>query len=201
MDRRDKTRHTILSAACALFIKHTVSRVTVDEIASYAGISKKTLYNHFASKEELESSVFLSLIDDVREDVRKLSRLKNVNFPKKLDKLMKIIARVAEAFNNTLIEDLQRNKRPLWETIDKERRRTFIEEVMPIFLEGQKQGFIRRNVDLSFVMEIIYQNIRIISDSDFMKMSGRSLLESAPLMFDIIMNGIMTKKEIDKEER
>jgi AcrR family transcriptional regulator len=46
-------REKLLQAAIKLFIKNGFHAVTVDAISDEAGITKKTLYNHFKSKEEL----------------------------------------------------------------------------------------------------------------------------------------------------
>jgi AcrR family transcriptional regulator len=51
--QRDATHQRILNAAYELFYRRGFSRVGVDEIATHAGITKRTLYNHFASKDEL----------------------------------------------------------------------------------------------------------------------------------------------------
>lgn len=192
MNRQLRTKEKIRAAAADLFIRHTVSRVTADEIASYAGMSKKTLYNHFSSKEELEREVFLHFIHDIRLQIGRLAE-EDTDFLHKLQNLMRIITHVTGILSDRLIEDLQQNKRELWRMIDEERHISFVEGVTPIFRQGQQQGFIRNNIDIPFVMEMLYQNIRIISDSEFIRASSRSLAELAPLMLDIFMNGIMEK--------
>lgn len=47
------TRQEILAAADALFYSEGLRAVSVDEVAAKAGITKKTLYYHFRSKDEL----------------------------------------------------------------------------------------------------------------------------------------------------
>ena len=47
------TREKIISAADALFYSGSIREVSVDRIAERAGITKKTLYYHFTSKDEL----------------------------------------------------------------------------------------------------------------------------------------------------
>jgi AcrR family transcriptional regulator len=52
-----KTRVKILDAAYVLFRKKGFTRVNVDEIADTSGITKRTLYAHFTSKDELLAAV------------------------------------------------------------------------------------------------------------------------------------------------
>src|SRR5688500_12178852 len=47
------TRETIATCALDLFSARGFEAVTVAEIASRAGVSEKTVFNHFGSKEEL----------------------------------------------------------------------------------------------------------------------------------------------------
>jgi AcrR family transcriptional regulator len=47
------TRDRIIAAAARLFYNEGIRAVSVDAVAERAGITKKTLYYHFASKDEL----------------------------------------------------------------------------------------------------------------------------------------------------
>src|SRR4249920_664310 len=53
----DQTRQKILHAAYKLFRRSGFYRVGVDEIAAAAGITKRTLYYHFKSKDALLAAV------------------------------------------------------------------------------------------------------------------------------------------------
>ena len=50
---RDHTRQRILDAAYGLFWRQGFLRVSMDEIAARAGITKRALYQHFRSKDDL----------------------------------------------------------------------------------------------------------------------------------------------------
>lgn len=49
----ETTRTRIVGAAAALFYEHGLRSVSVDAIADRAGVTKRTLYYHFESKDEL----------------------------------------------------------------------------------------------------------------------------------------------------
>src|SRR5262245_8349179 len=51
------TRDRVVEAAYRLFYRKGFGRVSVDEIAASAGVTKRTLYYHFKSKDELLASV------------------------------------------------------------------------------------------------------------------------------------------------
>src|ERR1700752_2447185 len=49
----DRKHEAIVQAATALFQKHGFDGISMDKVAEAAEVSKRTLYNHFPSKEEL----------------------------------------------------------------------------------------------------------------------------------------------------
>jgi AcrR family transcriptional regulator len=68
-DRRSRkrfaTRQKISDVATGLFIKRGFDKVTVDEIAEAADVSRMTVFNHFSRKEDM----FFDLDDEGREDL------------------------------------------------------------------------------------------------------------------------------------
>jgi AcrR family transcriptional regulator len=61
LSRRESTRSDILVAAYDLFIEHGFHATSMRQIARRAGIALGGIYNHFNSKDELFTAVFLEL--------------------------------------------------------------------------------------------------------------------------------------------
>lgn len=61
----DRKRTAITAAALRLFLRDGFARTSVDAIADEAGVSKRTIYNHFSDKE----SLFLSVIGGTYESM------------------------------------------------------------------------------------------------------------------------------------
>ena len=57
MAGRPDTRRRILEAAYGLFYRNGFARVGIDRVAERAGITKRSLYYHFASKDDLLAAV------------------------------------------------------------------------------------------------------------------------------------------------
>jgi AcrR family transcriptional regulator len=51
--RREQTRTAIADAAVALFIERGFAETTMEEVADAAGVSRRTAYRHFPSKDDL----------------------------------------------------------------------------------------------------------------------------------------------------
>lgn len=59
----DRKREAILQAAIAEFLAHGFDATSMDKIAASAAVSKRTVYNHFPSKDDLFEAILLQLWD------------------------------------------------------------------------------------------------------------------------------------------
>lgn len=59
----DRKRAAIVAAAVAAFRAHGFEATSMDAIAASAGVSKRTVYNHFPSKDELFAEILMQLWD------------------------------------------------------------------------------------------------------------------------------------------
>src|SRR5579863_1082005 len=57
--RRGGSREAIVDAAERLFLQHGFGAVSMDDLAEAAGVARRTLYNQFASKEEIFREMLL----------------------------------------------------------------------------------------------------------------------------------------------
>ncbi|MGA5818390.1 TetR/AcrR family transcriptional regulator [Kitasatospora sp. NPDC094028] len=69
---RPEKRRVITRAATAVFGREGYLRASMDAIAAEAGVSKRTVYNHFADKETLFLTVALRSSAGLAEQVRRL---------------------------------------------------------------------------------------------------------------------------------
>ena len=62
-----KKRESILNAAAEAFMKDGYENTSMDKISERAGASKRTVYNHFPSKEDLFRAVLERFFDEIME--------------------------------------------------------------------------------------------------------------------------------------
>jgi len=70
-----QTRHRILEAAYRLFYRRGFLRSGVDAVAEAAGVTKRTLYNHFPSKDALIAAVLAERAGMAETEMRAWSRI------------------------------------------------------------------------------------------------------------------------------
>lgn len=66
--RAQEKRAQVIGAAQKLFLENGFARTSMEAIRLEAGVSKPTLYNYFASKEDLFIAIVHNLMDDFTED-------------------------------------------------------------------------------------------------------------------------------------
>jgi AcrR family transcriptional regulator len=70
---REEKQQAIVAAALEVFAERGFSAATIDEIARASGLGKGTIYEYFASKEDLFFAVFRGFVGQLLERARALS--------------------------------------------------------------------------------------------------------------------------------
>ena len=65
--RSARKRRAILDAATAAFLRNGYLGTSMDEIAALAGVSKQTVYKHFADKERLFSEIVTATVNEASD--------------------------------------------------------------------------------------------------------------------------------------
>jgi TetR/AcrR family transcriptional regulator, mexJK operon transcriptional repressor len=65
--RSTRKRRAILDAATSVFLRNGYLGTSMDEIAALAGVSKQTVYKHFADKERLFSEIVTATVDEIAD--------------------------------------------------------------------------------------------------------------------------------------
>ena len=64
-----RKRRAILDAATSVFLRQGYLGTSMDEIAALAGVSKQTVYKHFADKERLFIEIVTSTVNEISDPV------------------------------------------------------------------------------------------------------------------------------------
>lgn len=68
--RSARKRRTILEAATTAFLRNGYRGTSMDEVAAVAGVSKQTVYKHFADKKSLFSEIVTSAVEEAADPVQ-----------------------------------------------------------------------------------------------------------------------------------
>ena len=158
MDLKDR----IIQQAGELFVRHGIKRISMDEIASKLGISKRTIYQNFKDKEDL-------LLQYIRQ-----LELMQIEYVKDLSKNEKTVVHVFlrtiemhkefDFFNVSFIDDVKKYyPKAKLELIDQQNRGIiFIKQFLE---EGMAQGVIRKDLNIEVVSFLLQDSNRTLIDA------------------------------------
>jgi AcrR family transcriptional regulator len=69
LGRSARKRNAILEAAATLFLRNGYRGTSMDEVAAKAGVSKQTVYKHFADKQRLFAEIVTSAVAEAGDPV------------------------------------------------------------------------------------------------------------------------------------
>ncbi|MCG8571721.1 MAG: TetR/AcrR family transcriptional regulator [Spirochaetes bacterium] len=139
--RTEAKKRIIQRCASELFDKYGFEKVTLEEIASKAKVSRVTIYKYFKDKENLQTEILKNLALQTTESIEKIIQ-NDLPFPEKFKRIILLKKDISELTNNQFIESTIGNDGELGGvvTIDLIER---IAVIMQKFIQqGKKEGFI-----------------------------------------------------------
>jgi AcrR family transcriptional regulator len=129
-------RDQIIKAGEALFVKHGMRRVTVEEICRQAAVSKPTFYKYFENKAALARRIVELWIEEALQRIDEIEEAE-VPFPEKMAQILVVKQALSARPGPEFLGDLI----PL--DIDLSHA---LQRVMRFLVRGQEQGDIRADV-------------------------------------------------------
>lgn len=180
----------IILAAKELFTKYGFKKVSMDEIASEAKVTKKTVYSYFQSKEELlkycikeELSYMKELIDSIEsKDLKFADAVHQVIYSllkyKKSSEFLKMLFKEAELIKN---ENLRENLK----IIDKEIQNYIKHELECAIQKGEIEV---ENVEIaSFLIYKMYIALMVDWSESYKQLDEKEVADN---ILNFLMNGL-----------
>ena len=166
--------------------------ILMDDVASELGMSKKTIYKFFPSKEDLVLAIAKHFMNRMKSKI--LPALNSdKNAVEKLSELIKILAGASEKISNKRMEEMKRHFPGIWNEIDSFRTKMMFENITKIINQGKAEGLFI-DYPTSIIMTILVVSVRSIVNPDFILNNSFSIIEGARFTFKIIIGGIVTEK-------
>ncbi|QRN97215.1 TetR/AcrR family transcriptional regulator [Archangium violaceum] len=197
MTEADEARARILEKAEQTFLTHGYSRVTMDDIATELRMSKKTLYRHFSSKEQLGAAALEASMSRFGEKLEALLADERLDFGERLEHFARALAgRYASAA--TVLRDLQRDAPALWQRLLELRRESVQARFGAFLASGVQAGAIRSDVEPRLVLRMVITLVDQLMRPDVLAELELSAEQVFPSMLGVILDGIRTGRETGK---
>ena len=167
-------------------------KTTMDDVASELGMSKKTIYKFFPSKDDLVMAIAKHFMNSMKNKiVPALNSDKNAI--EKLAELINILATASEKVSPKRMDEIRKYFPNLWNEIDSFRTKMMFGNITKVIDQGKAEGLFI-DYPTSIMMNILVASVRNIVNPDFILNNNFSIIEAARYAFRIIIGGIVTEK-------
>ncbi len=190
----EEVARRILETARDQYLQRGFSAVTTDETARAAGVSKKTLYQHFPSKDELLTAVVHHVSRQHTSNVSAICHDQSLSIPKRLRRLTDYLSKLFGELCPALIDDLQRNMPQLWDSVEKGRQKCIQEDFGALLQEGRSRGDFRADVDPAVFMTIYAETVRNVLNPQSFARLGKPPARVLETVYKVLFEGMLTDK-------
>jgi len=186
-------KERILIKADELFNRYGVRSVSMDDIAAGLGMSKKTLYQYYADKEELVSAVFVTFLQSNRE--RCLNDRKKAENP--IHEIFLAFDMMREMFsqmNPVVLFDLQKYHPQVYKKVH-EHKYDFLYQVIKTNLDtGVQLELYRPEIDTDVIARFRIESVMLAFNSDIFPNNRTQLVHIEEQITDLLLYGLATTK-------
>ena len=189
-----ETKCRIMEEAKALFFRFGFSKVTMDEAADSLGMSKKTLYRFFPSKEDLLLAVTSEHLDQCNTEINSILKNKDMDPLEKLKRYVNYITAIYAKLSEPLMQDFRKHTPEIWQMVEEHRQKCLRTDFGFLIKEGRQKGVFRKDVDERLFVLIYSHLLRDIMNPEVLA----SLPFKPNQVFDtvskVIFEGLLTDK-------
>jgi len=159
----------LIQTATDLFWKHGIKKVSIEEICKEAEVSKMTFYRFFPNKTELAKTIITNWFDESVAKYRDLMG-QNISFEEKVKQqvLAKFVG--TQNISRELIKDIYTDKKlgllDYWQA----RTTEFTKEVLKDFAHAQEMGWMRKDINLDFILYFNSKMVEMTYDPNLISM-------------------------------
>ncbi|MCC9135957.1 TetR/AcrR family transcriptional regulator [Pontibacter silvestris] len=196
-----KSRDRIVQQAQQMFFTQGYSKILMTELARQLGMSKKTLYQHFKSKEELLCVVIREYNAEIQEMAAGIMKEEMLSYPEKISKIFTLAGIRMLEISPSFVEDVKRNAPVAWELMQKLKAESAFLRFSVLLDEGVRDGCIRNDINQPLTVLLYACALEKMFDPDFVRQIPEELLQELPdspaAVFEgitkVLFNGILDK--------
>lgn len=186
-------KEKILKGAEDLFMKYGVRSISMDDIARHLSVSKKTLYQHFADKEDIVTMTCKAHLERHCREFEQING-KAKNAIEELANLSVCLKRNFEQINPSLLFDLQKYHPKAWSVWLNYKDKFIRESVVRNLKQGIEEGYFRPEIDPEVIAAVRLELVEIVFDETIFPRDRFRLPEVQAQIFDHFVYGLVTEK-------
>ncbi len=192
MDERE-SKEKLIRGAEELFMKYGLRSVSMDDIARHLGISKKTIYQHFADKDEVVATVAQSHMRRQQqqfEDIVKAAK----NAVEEMAMFATNMKEHLRNINPALLFEMQKYHTKAWNEWLAFKHNVIRDSIVRSMKEGVADGYFRADFDIGILATMRLEQMQMAFDNTLFPRDKYSISEIQAQLFEHFVHGIMTDK-------
>lgn len=191
----------ILATAHQQLVDHGYTALTMDVLAHELGMSKKTLYVHFAGKDALIERIIECIERSLQERMQAVLAEPKLTFPQRVSSVVEVVGSTMTRISPTMLRELQRFAPRLYQKIEDVRQKNVPNFFGRLIREGVAAGKVRADVDPAFATEFWLQAIRGLVQPAVLDRTQLTLRQTLEKALNLFLSGLLTpagRKDYEK---
>ena len=155
-----KTKDRILQGTQELFFKYGIKSITMDDIAKHLAMSKKTIYQYFADKDEMVEAMTTQLMKKNEREFQKIVN-ESANVVEEVFAMMKHMGNLFSQMNPNLFYDMQKHHSNTWKLFKKFKEEYIERMVEDSVKRGIAQGLVRSDINSKIVARLRMEEVEM----------------------------------------
>lgn len=179
-----------------MFLTYGFKSVTMDDIATNLGISKKTIYQHFDNKTKLVEATTLYMFDIISEGIDCICELEK----NPIEELYDIKNFVMEHLKNEKSSpqyQLQKYYPKIFSTLKSKQFEVMQSCVTANLKRGVQEGLYRENINIDFIARLYFNSMVALKDQDLFPLTNFSMNMLVENYLEYHLRGICRDKGIE----
>jgi len=190
----NQNKNRILETARDLFNKFGFHKVSVDEIVSQLGMSKKTFYKYFKSKDMLVKTLVEMHITDINHRINNIVYDNKLNFMQKIEKFLNVITSFHAIICEYFMRDIIKFSPDSFKRIEEAGKNLIMDNFRVLFLKGMEENFVRNDVDPDLFVTMYSHIVQKMHDPHVLSNVSYSFDEINRMITTILFEGILTEE-------
>ncbi len=186
-----ETKERILGKAEELFNRFGFRRVTMDEIALKSGMSKKTIYQLFANKDELVDAV---VEEHINKSVEKCEQncAKAENAVHEIFLSIDIVQGLTSEMNPIILEEMEKFFPAVYKRFFHHKNNYIFQRVQKNLEHGIEEGLFRQELNIDIITKFRIETMFIPFNQDVFPFAKYNLAEVEIETLELYLYGIST---------
>lgn len=192
-------KEVILKKSLELFTNNGFKSVTMDDIAAELGISKKTIYQHFSSKNELIGSTVDFVYDSAMNQLKNIVSKSESPIHEHFEMKSCVADMFGQKINAATVYQFNKYYPKLAERLRKRRYQDFEFTIIRNLREGVNKGYYRKEMDIDFIGKVFFlSSSAFFHDEAFMDLQNTQSIDDLDAKFtEYHLRGIVTPKGLE----